>query len=170
MVQQYKIDYVNNLSEKMKGKPLIFCNYIGITVADITEVRSQLREKGSTFNVIKNTLFKRAADSIKLPYDEQILDGPIALCTVRDDFTEIAKIIANAEKKELMKIKGGFFNDAFIDPDQVKKISKILPRDQLIAVLIGSIEFPISGLVYTLNGIISNLVYTLQAIEDKKKE
>jgi len=170
MAKEYKKKYVKEISELINGKNIIFIDYKGITVAQITELRDKLREKESSLKVIKNRLFKIAADSIEYPYDPEIVKGTTGLVTANGDFAATAKIINDSEKAELLTIKGGSFNNKPVTAEDVKKISQIPSREVLLSQLVTAMHSPISGFVHSLSSITGNFVGVLQSIEEEKKK
>ena len=137
----------------------VFVDYSGISVADDTVLRKNLREAGVKYTVVKNTLTKFAAKEAGIEGLDDILNGTTALA-VCDDHVTAAKIIGEfAEKNENFKIKGGIMEGAAISVAEVEKLSKMPNREQLLCMLL-----------YALNGNISGLARALQAVADQKNE
>jgi len=165
-----KTEMVRELREDIKGSNvLLLTDYRGLTVSEISALRWNLREAGAEYKVVKNTLFKLAAEDMADSGLYQLLVGPTAVAFVHNDVIAPAKAIVDfmAEHKEL-SIKGGFVDGHLWSADQIEAVSRVPPRDVLTSQLIGSLQSPIAGLVGTLQGMMSNLVYTLQAVADKK--
>ncbi|HBE01054.1 MAG: 50S ribosomal protein L10 [Spirochaetes bacterium GWF1_41_5] len=170
VIKQKKIQYIENLSGRIKNANLIFCDYSGISVANVTKLKKNLMTHNAVFKVIKNRLFKRYADSAQIDIREfSVLKGPTAIAVTSDNFSESAKIISGAEDNSLVKIKGAIFENRFLSPADVKKIAKIPSKAHLLAELVGALGSPMSGLVHALRSVLSGFVYTLEAVEDKKK-
>jgi large subunit ribosomal protein L10 len=170
-----KEETVADIAEAIKGsQAVLFTDYRGLTVAQVSDLRKQLRESGTTFTIVKNTLFKRAADG-QITIDPQLdatLNGPTAVAFANKDAIATAKAFVDyiaANRNTPLKIKGAVVDGRFFDAKSVEALSKVPPREELIAQMLGSLQSPITGLVGTLNGIISNFVYTLQAVQDKKQ-
>lgn len=170
-----KEETVSEIAEAIQGsQAVLFTDYRGLTVAQVSDLRKQLRDSGTTFTVVKNTLFKRAADG-KIPADPQLdatLNGPTAVAFANQDAIATAKAFVDyiaANRNTPLKIKGAVVDGRFYDAKQVEALSKVPPREVLISQMLGSLQSPISGLVGTLNGIIGNFVFTLQAVADKKQ-
>src|SRR6476619_7159308 len=91
-----------------KSQVLIFTDYRGLSVADITNLRRQLREKGVEYHVTKNTLTTRAAEHAGLETLGPLLDGPTAIAFVGDDIPGAAKVIGDfARTSRILHIRGG---------------------------------------------------------------
>jgi len=145
----------------------ILTDYRGLTVAEITELRKRLRDTEAEYHVVKNTLFKRAlTDGESL---NTFLEGPTAIAFALKDPVAPTKVLLDfIREKRKASVKAGWIDGRLFNEEQLTALSKLPPRDFLIAQVIGGIQAPITGLVGTLNGIITNFVYTLQAIADKQ--
>jgi large subunit ribosomal protein L10 len=160
------ISAVKELLDRSKGA--ILTDYWGLTVAEITELRRRLREQQTEYHVVKNTLFRRAVEGGQGL--DPFLEGPTAVAFALEDPAAPAKVLLDfIREKRKAALKAGWIDGRVLDLDQVTELSKLPPRAVLIGQVVGTIQGPISGLVYTLQGVISNFVYTLQAIVDKKE-
>jgi large subunit ribosomal protein L10 len=168
-----KIAVVAELRELVgKTEAAIFTDYRGMSVAELTILRKKLRAVDAEFHIVKNTLFKIAADGL-MPVDKLAshLTGPTAIGFAKGDPVAPTKIIVDfMQDHKAMKLKAGVMGRDVFTVDQVIALSKTPPRDVLISQMLGSLNAPITGLVGTLNGIISNFVFTIQAIADSKGE
>ena len=175
MPTQQKEELVSEIADTLRNsQAAIFADYRGLTVAQVSELRKKLRDADAQFAVVKNTLFKRATEGI-IPPDPQLdetLNGPTAVAFAMKDPVSTAKVLADYirdNRNTPLALKGGVVGGKFYTSDQVNALSKVPPRDVLIAQILGSINAPVAGLVGTLNGILSSLVYTLQAVIDQKQ-
>jgi large subunit ribosomal protein L10 len=152
-----------------RSKGAILTDYRGFTVAEITELRKRLREQNAEYHVVKNTLFKRALQNGEGLHPH--LEGPTAVAFAMEDPVGPAKAVLDfIREKRKGEVKAGYIEGQIYTEPQVSELSKLPPREVLIAQVVGGIQAPLSGLVHTLNGIISDFVYTLQAIVDKQGE
>jgi large subunit ribosomal protein L10 len=156
------------------SEAVILTEYRGLTVPQMGEIRTKLRELGDgDFSVVKNTLMRIALREQGIE-DERIdllLNGTTAATIASSDPVGVAKVVVDyitANRNTPMKIKGGVVGGRYFGPEQINALSKVPPRDVLLSQMLGAFNSPISSLVYTLQGVISNFVYTLKAIEDKK--
>lgn len=170
MPREDKIEVVRELREDIeRSNALLLTDYRGLTVKEISALRRSLREAGAEYKVVKNSLFELAAESMADSGLPQLLEGPTAVAFVRNDPVLSAKVIADFMREhKTLSIKGGFVEGQLYTADQIQALSKVPPRDVLVAQLLGSIQLPISNLVGTLQGLVSSLVYTLQAVADQK--
>ena len=170
MPKEEKVEAVQELRERIEGSnSLLLTDYRGLTVSDITTLRKALREAGAEYKVVKNTLFRLAAEKLADSGVYDLLVGPTAVAFVHNDPIAPAKTIMDFAKdhKEL-EVKGGYVEGRLLAADQIQALARIPPKEVLLAQLVWSIRSPISGLVGTLQGLMSNLVYTVQAVADQK--
>jgi large subunit ribosomal protein L10 len=152
---QLKEAKVLEVTEKFKkAEAAILTSYIGITVEDDTELRKKMREAGIDYKVYKNTLTLRAAKEAGYGDIEKYLVGPVAIAFGYDDPTAPARVLADfAQNHKKIELKAGIVQGQVFDTTQVIELSKIPPREVLIAKLLGSFKAPLSNLVYLLNAI-----------------
>jgi len=166
-----KVELVTELRELVGvTKAAILTDYRGLSVAELTELRKKLWDVDAEYRVVKNTLFKLAADGA-MPVAEmgEHLTGPTAIGFAKGDPVAVAKILLDyARDHKAMSVKAGVMDGRVLSAAQVDALSKTPPREVLLAQMVGSLQSPISGFVFTLGGIISNFVFTLQAIADKQ--
>ncbi|MDQ3928791.1 MAG: 50S ribosomal protein L10 [Chloroflexota bacterium] len=150
---------------------LVFTDYRGMTVAEISNLRRQLREKGVEYHVTKNTLTTLAANRVGMEGLEQMLDGPTAIAFVGDDIPGGAKVLSDFVKtSKVLTIRGGLAGRTVLNPDQVSDLTKMLTREQYIARVLGSMQSPISSMMNVLNGTIRGFMNVMQARIDQLKE
>lgn len=154
-VLQEKQALVEELSQKLSGAVAgVIVEYKGISVADDTQLRRQLREAGVDYSVVKNTMLKRAADKAGLEGLDDILKGTTALAVSAEDPVAAAKILCEqAKKDETFKVKAGFLDGAVIDVARVTELSKLPSREGLISMLLSVLTGPVRGLAVALNAI-----------------
>lgn len=146
---------IKELTEKIgKAQAVILSSYIGITVEEDTELRKKMREAGVEYKVIKNTLTTRAAKEVGYGDIEKYLAGPVAIALSYDDPTAPARVLAGfAKDHKVIDFKAGIVQGEIFDRDKVVELSKIPPKNELIAKLLGSLKSPLSNLVYMLNAV-----------------
>jgi len=170
MVQSYKVAKVQALKEEIKQfSGFIFTDYRGLNVQQINDLRNTLREKGAQFHVVKNRSVKRVFHELGYKDFDRFLVNPTALAYFNGDVTEIAKALADKIDETALQIKGGFVNDRLLEPENIVQISALPSREVLITQIIGLINGPRAGLVFTLGGILSKFLRTLKAIETQKQ-
>jgi large subunit ribosomal protein L10 len=154
-----------------QSKGAILTNYRGLTVAEVTTLRKKLRDANAEYHIVKNTLFKLALGGEISPELEALLSGPTAIAFARQDVVLPTKALLDFLrdlKKPDIKVKGGYIDGKIFSVEQVTALSKLPPREQILAQLIGTLNGPTSQLVGTLDSILGEFVRTVQAIADRQ--
>ncbi len=159
--KQKKAEIIEELEQKVKSsETVVFVNFHGLSVANTTELRRQLKAEGVGYRVAKKTLIRKAFESSgrAISGDWPILDGEVALAylNLKDgDPISPAKGIHEFQKKvkEGIKILGGVFQGAFTDAAAMMSIAAIPPRETLYAQLANLFNSPIQRLVVALDQI-----------------
>ena len=126
-----------------------------------------MRDSGTRFRVVKNSLSERAADQAGAEALKAMLTGPTALAFVSGDAALAAKALNDAARlMHALEFKGGLMDSNALSGDEVRAIARLPARDVLVAQLVGTIAAPLSGLVRGLNALIAGLAIQLQAIVD----
>ncbi len=169
-ILEQKKAVVAELSERLKGSVAgVLVNYKGITVADDTKLRKDLREAGVKYTVVKNTLLKRAAEDAGIEGLDPVLEGTTALATSEEDYVAAAKILCEyAEKNKNFEIKSGYVDGGVLGVDEIKDLAKLPSKEVLVAKALGGLNAPITGFVTVLNGNIRGLACVLNAIAEQK--
>ena len=170
-VLEQKQKVVADLAERIKSSAAgVLVNYQGITVADDTALRAELRKAGVNYTVIKNTLISKACDIVGFEGLKDVLSGMTAIATSEEDAVAPARIINDfAKKNENYSIKAGFVEGELLDVKGVEALADLPSREVLIAKMLGSMNAPISGFVNVLQGTIRNVVYALEAVRKQKE-
>ena len=167
---------VAQLKEQLESaKGVVLTSYKGLTVAQDTELRRELREAGVSYHVVKNTMLRIAAKEAGIEGIEEHLEGTTAFAFSTEDAVAPAKVICGFLKKnkledaEVLTVKVGMVEGKVIGVDEVKALAALPSREELIAKLLGSMNAPISNTVNVLQGVIRNAVYVLDAIRSQKE-
>ena len=140
--KQAVIDEVTGLAAS--AQTLVMAEYRGITVADMTRLRSQAREKGVTLSVLKNTLARRAVAGSAFEVVSDQMTGPL-IYSFSIDAVAAAKVVADfAKTNEKLVIRAGAFGGKTLDIEGVKQLASIPSREVLLAQLCGLLMSPMS--------------------------
>ena len=155
---ELKQPIVQEISESIKdAQSVVVVDYRGLTVAQDTQLRKELREAGITYKVYKNTLVSRAVEGTQFESLRDALEGPNAFAISTTDATAPARILAKfAKTAPALEIKAGVVEGNFFDENGMKAIAEIPSRDELISRLLGSLQSPIANLARVLNQIAEN--------------
>ncbi|OEG62351.1 50S ribosomal protein L10 [Halanaerobium congolense] len=170
MARPEKEAVVKELTDKFgTAKSLVITDYLGLNVAEITELRSKLREAGVEFKVVKNTLATIAANDVEMEEMTEFFSGPTAIAFGEEDAVSPAKILVEyAKEHEVLEIKAGFLNGEIISKEKVESLAEIPSREELLAKAFASMKAPLTGLVNVLQGNIRGLVQVLNQIKEEK--
>ena len=164
-----KENTVSELTAKLAGaKNLFLTDYAGLTVADITKLRGELRKDGNSYSVVKNTLFRIAAGDLAAQL-ETYLAGPTGIVFAGVDPVAPAKALKTfSDTVKRVAVKAAYIDGQVVDAAQVERLAKLPPKIDLIASLVGTLANPIRGLVTVLSGNQRGLVRVLDAIREQK--
>ncbi|WP_409296455.1 50S ribosomal protein L10 [Peribacillus sp. SCS-26] len=158
---EQKKQIVEDIASKFKAsKSTIVVDYRGLTVAEVTELRKQLREAGIEFKVFKNSMTRRAAESVELGGLNESLTGPNAIAFSNEDVVAPAKILNDfAKKHEALEIKAGVIEGNLATVEEVKALAELPSREGLLSMLLSVLQAPIR-----------NLALAAKAVADQKEE
>jgi len=169
-IQDVKTKAIGELEEAFKASTdFIFADYRGLTVAQITALRRQLRERDARFLVVKNNFARIAFEQLSAPDVSAYLTGPTAVAIAPRDANEVAKtLLAFAKEATALQVKGGLVGATVYDRQQVEAFSRLPGRNDLIAMLMSVMNGPARSLAAALNDVPARLVRTVKAVADKK--
>ena len=169
MNREQKTALVQELSEQIRSADAIFAvDYRGISVSQAAELRGRLRDAGTRFRIVKNSLTERASDQAGAEELRAVLEGPTALAFVSGDAAVAAKAISDAGRTlGTLAFKGGMMNGTALTAEQVQSIARLPARDVLHGQLVGTIAAPLSQLVRTLNALIAGVAVQLQQVAEQ---
>ena len=152
---ELKQPIVEEISANIKdAQSVVLVDYLGLSVAEDTQLRKQLREAGVTYKVYKNTLMNFAFKGTDFESLAPMLDGPNAIAISTTDATAPARILSKfAKTAPALEIKGGVVEGTFYDAEGMKAISAIPSRDELVSRLLGSLQSPIANFARVLKQI-----------------
>ena len=155
---ELKQPIVQEISEMINGaQSVVVVDYRGLTVAEDTQLRKQLREAGVSYKVYKNTLVNRAVEGTEFESLRDSLEGPNAFAVSTEDATAPSRVLAEfAKKAPNLEIKAGVVEGTFYDAEGMKTIASVPSREVLLSKLLGSIQSPITNLARVLNQIAEN--------------
>lgn len=167
LTRKQKEQVVEELADKIRRqKSLIFTDAKGVKVGDIQKLKRELKKVEAEYKVAKKTLVDLALKKEKKEIDISGFSGSLAMSFGYKDPIALIKVLTKfVKEKETFKILGGLAEDKILSPEQIKELSRISSREELIAKLIGSIKSPINGFVNVLEGNMRNLINILSAIK-----
>ena len=144
---------VSGLAQKMQeSKLVLLTDYRGISVEDVTGLRSNLRKVDAEYKVIKNNITRRALAEAKIEGLEDLLVGPTAVVLASEDYLEPLKAVYEyAKNNETYKIKGGVIDGKVMTTEELITLAKLPSRETLISMLAGALLGNISKLAVALD-------------------
>lgn len=166
-----KEQQVKELSKKFAAvSAAVITDTTGVTVSNITGLRTNLRKEGVTFKVIKNTLMTRAIEGTSLESLKEEFQGPSALAYTEEDPVVLAKVLTEfARQDKKFRIRAGVLNGVLLDKAQVEELALTPSREVLLSRMVGAMQAPYANYVYVLSGILRKMVYALDAVRRKKE-
>jgi len=164
-----KIAQVSTLSDLLdRSAGVVLTDYRGFTVAEKAELTRRLRVANAEYHVVKNTLF-RLAYAQRGEDPDTLLAGPTAVAFALEDPVAPTKVVFDfIKEKKKGTVKGGIVDGRVFDGTGMEQLSKLPPKQQLLAQVAGTLQSPMSSMAYCLQGVLGNMARVLQAIQDQK--
>ena len=162
---------VTELKNKMSGaQSIIFAHYIGLSVAEIAELRNNLKEEGAEMKVAKKTLTKIAAKESGLPeIADENMDGPVSLIFSNDDPLAGAQIAFKfAKDHKQVELIGGIFEGNVISKEEAIELAKMLSRTKLLAKFVGICRSPLVNFAGICNSPLSGFARAVSELAKQK--
>ncbi len=166
-----KVKAVGDLAERLKESAgLLLTDYRGMSVKAMGELRSALRAQGAAYQVVKNNLLRRAAEKAGCGDVVEWLEGPIAMVFLGEEIVGQTKILVDfaKENENLPVIKGGFVEGRKLAAASVRELAQLPPREILLAMLVGTLQSPMSQLLATMQAPMMLLAATLEGLSKQK--
>lgn len=152
-----------------KANATFIAEYQGITAITMNDFRKSLRDASMDFVVVRNTLARRAVQGTALEGLATELKGPTAIAFSYKDAAAAAKALTNfAKEQPKLKLRVGTLGEKIIGLDEIKGLAELPPREVLLAMLLGAMKSPATGIVTVLSGVPKKLLYALNAVKDQK--
>lgn len=163
MPKQAKVEKVTRLTERFReATGAVFADYRGLTVKDITELRTVLRKVDATFEVTKNTLTQLAARDAGLEGVVELLQGPTAVAFMRGDAIAGAKaLLDTARRFPAMNVKGSLVEGRVYGEDDTKALATLDTKEVSVAKIAGLLQSPVSRTAYLLQAPLQRIAYAL---------
>ena len=166
MPTEKKIKEVEELTDKLSRSTVVIgAEYRGLTVAETTVLRKTVRDAGMQMQVVKNTLFLRAANAAGIADAAELAEGPTAIIFGYDDPIVPIKTVVEYQRtaRNTFAARKAFMDGQVIPGSRLSELASLPPRDQMIAELAGMLQSPITNLVYLLSSTIQEFSGLLDA-------
>lgn len=168
--QEKKRAVVTEIAAQLAGaQALIVAEYRGVNVEAVTSLRVKARQSGLTLRVLRNTLARRAV--VGTPFEKLTdqLVGPLLYGIAADPVAGAKVLSAFAKENESFVIKAGVMSNNLMSSVDIKALASLPSRNELLAMLVGTLQAPIVKLVRTMNEVPAGFVRTLAALRDQKE-
>lgn len=170
ITKEQKKAFVQELQEKLQAsKSAVVCDYKGVKVSEMKELRSSLREADASLKVSRKTLLQRALNEEGIELDVRQLEGQVAVAYGSDEVAPAKALHDFAKKNKKIQILAGVLEGQAISQAEVLDLAKLPSKEELLAKLVGALNSPLSGLVGVLNGNMRGLVQVLNGIKESKE-
>ncbi|NIQ57744.1 MAG: 50S ribosomal protein L10 [Gammaproteobacteria bacterium] len=163
---------VAELADKLgAAKAFYLTDFTGLDVQKMTALRARMRAEGVEYLVVKNTLALRAMEGIDVPDIGEFFTGPTGLVIGREDAVTAAKVLDTFAKENDDKpaVKVGVVERQQVSPEEVGRLAKLPPREELLAELAGAMQAPLATLVLLMEGKARELVGLLEALRAERE-
>ncbi|WP_314022745.1 50S ribosomal protein L10 [Gemella sanguinis] len=156
-----KQELVNQIAEEIKASTsVVIADYRGLNVAEVTELRNNMRNEGLTFKVYKNSLVRRAMEQAGIKGLDEVLTGPNAFAFSTDDAVAPARVLNDfAKQHENLELKAGVIEGKVADQAEIKAIASLPSREGLLSMLLSVLTAPMR-----------NTALAVKAVADQKAE
>ena len=156
-----KAQEVEVVTAKLKeAEYVVFVDYRGLTLDEVTELRKQLREANVEMKVIKNGILRRAAEAAGLEGMDDVFVGPTPVAFSNDDVVAPAKIMNDfAKEAKALEIKGGIVEGNVSSVEEIVALAKLPNREGLLSMLLSVLQAPVR-----------NVAYAVKAVSESKEE
>jgi large subunit ribosomal protein L10 len=167
-----KAQVVSELQKKFeRAKGIVFTDYRGLNVEEITGLRDSLRESALEYRVVKNSLARIAAEGTPVDQAKDILAGPIGIAVGYDDPVLVVKKVLEFNKSnDKLEVRGGVVEGSIFTFDELKSISKLPPKEVQLSMLAGVMKAPATKLAGLLSATLTRFAYAMEALKDKKNK
>ncbi len=155
---ELKQPIIDEISASIKGaQSVVVVDYRGLTVAQDTQLRKELREAGVTYKVYKNTMMNFAFKGTDYESLVSVLEGPSAIAISTEDATAPARVLSKfAKNAPALEIKAGVVEGTFYDANGMKAVAAVPSREELLSKLLGSLQSPMANFARVISRIAEN--------------
>ena len=149
-----KIAEIQEVAKKFEeSKSVVFVDYLGLTVAEVSDLRNRLYQEGCQMKVVKNNILRRAAKEAGYEGLDEYLVGPSAVAFSKDA-TNASKIMYDfAKKNDILKVKAGVVEGKFVNAQDLKVLASLPDKNGMIAMLLSVLQAPIRNLACVVKAV-----------------
>lgn len=169
-VRELMVKEMSDVFSDSKG--FVFSSVENIKASEIDVFRKKMRQAGTKYMVIKNKLAKIALEEAGMSNLTDVVseNNIMGVGVIEDDPVQIVKIMVDfAKQNKGFKVSKGYLEGAVLEAERVKALSELPGREQLLAMVVGMMNAPITGFVGVLSSMLRSLLYAITAIKEKKE-
>lgn len=151
-----------------KSAAVVVVKNTGLTVADMSELRRELRESGSSMRVVKNRLAKIAISGKSAEKISDLFSGPTAIAYAEDPVAPAKAVHEYAKKNEKLEILGGVMGDEVLDQAGVKSLASMPSREEILASIIHAVTSPAAEIAGAIGAPASNIAGIVETLEKRE--
>ena len=163
---------VESLASKLReAQAFYLTDFTGLDVKSMTDLRARLRKAGVEYVVVKNTLAGRAVEGLDIPDIAEFFTGPTGLVIGREDAVTAAKVLDEFAKEHDNRptVKVGIVERRAVSAEEIGRIAKLPPRDELLAELAGAMQAPLAQVAFLMQGLLGEIVGLLEALRAERE-
>jgi large subunit ribosomal protein L10 len=167
-----KASFVADLRERIRKAPVVYLtDFTGLSVKSITKLRRSLRASGAEYLVVKNRLARLAFSQTELPNIFDDMNGPTGMVLGYEDVVAPAKALTEFAKEHDKRpaFKLGILDNRVLRPEQIDRLAKLPPREQLLAELAGAMSAPTAMLAMALEAKLQEMAGLIDALREKRQ-
>lgn len=170
--KQDKARVIDDLKDRFsRAKAVVFADYKGMTVAEMSELRKQLKDSSVEFRVVKNTLARIASRDTDIAVADDIFRDPVGVAIGYDDpVTAVKKVLEFTKTNEKLAVKGAVVEGKLCEENEIKEIATLPAKEILLARLAGTLQAPAGNMARALAATVSSLGYAMSALRSKKEQ
>jgi large subunit ribosomal protein L10 len=163
MPSQEKVDKVRELAERFRASQgAVFAGFLGLSVKDATELRRTLRDAGTSFQVVKNTLTRLAAREAGLEDALVLFEGPTAIAFMQADALAGAKAVLDLAKRfPALVVKGALIEGRVLGEEAARSLASLEVKEVSVAKVAGMLRAPLSRMAYLMGAPMQRIAYAL---------
>jgi large subunit ribosomal protein L10 len=163
--------FVDEFTDTIKVSSfLVLTDYQGLSVHQLTVLRKELGSHGAQFHILRNRLFKHAAEAAGLDTLSSTIDGPTAMVNGEGDFPDIVKILKKFEKENNKPSpKAALWDNQIISENELAELANLPEKPVMQSKFLGVLNAPMGNLAGVLNQKLASLLYCLNAVKEKKQ-
>lgn len=170
MPRPEKVRTVEVLRDRFSNsRGIVLADFTGLTVAEVSELRRKCKSANVEYSVVKNTLARIAARQANLEVLVEHFRGPVAVATCIEESIVPVKVLDEfARRVEKISLKVGYLDGKLFMPKDLKVIASLPPREVMLGQVIGAIQSPLAGILWTVEGVLRNLVSIIDQLAQKR--